>query len=149
MIRSVHFDCLKKYQSFLFISRVKFKSVLRESILKIGKKNFKILYQNDRQIIRNLLVDLDFSYEAWSSFCKVKLNYICSKSAGFGNFKGAGLCTFEPCCALSDQRGPRGADKPSLPREKWTHWKWKKGRIILCTAEIITLQIGHRNAALL
>ena len=58
---------------------------------------------------------LDFSYDAWLSFCKVNLNHIYFKSTGCWNLKGAGLCTFEPCCALSDQRGPRGADDPSLP----------------------------------
>ena len=60
-------------------------------------------------------MDLDFSYDAWLSFCKVNLNHIYFKPAGCWNLKGAGLCTFEPCCALSDQRGPRGADDPSLP----------------------------------
>ena len=42
------------------------------------------------------------------------------KSAGCGNLKGAGLCTFEPCCALSDQRGPRAADEPK-PAPKMGH----------------------------
>ena len=62
----------------------------------------------------------DFMNYIWNLFNLTRL--------GVESFEPASLCTFEPCCVYSEQRGSRGAVRPCLPPTrtpcKWFGYNW-------------------------
>ena len=109
-------------------STVKFKSVSREFIQKIEKKSFlKILYQNNRQIIRNFLVALYFFCDARLSFCKVNLNYIYSSRPVVGIWREQVCVLLSPAVHCPISGGQEGRTSRAFPlkilfRRKYQKW---------------------------
>ena len=110
----------RKFQEKVIVSEIKrlsLKSLSVRELKKNEKINFFFIFYIEmilrfwrifsRSPILYTINIKDFMNYIWNLFNLTRL--------GVGSFEPASLCTFEPCCVYSEQRGPRGAVRPCLP----------------------------------